>query len=111
MKRNAKQLQAKSRQHHITRLSDSHYMITSASSGHQYGVNPVKMTCSCPWGQHRPRNDKRSGCSHLLAVLDHIKWMEEERRLGVWGSEQEALDSKRALAGGFDSLVLTSRKV
>jgi hypothetical protein len=109
--RNAKKLQAKSRQHHITRISDSHYMLVSGSSGHKYAVNPTKMTCSCPWGQHRPANDKRSGCSHTLAVLSYIKEMEEERRLMAWSTEEEALGSKRALAGGFDNLILTSRKV
>jgi hypothetical protein len=37
--------------------------------------------------------------------------MEEERRLMAWSTEEEALGSKRALAGGFDNLILTSRKV
>ena len=109
--RHAKQLQAKSRQHLITRLSDSHYILTSGSSGHRYAVNPTTLTCTCPYGQHRPASDKRSGCSHVVAVLSYIKEVEEERRLAVCGTEEEALKSKRALAGGFDNLILVSRKI
>lgn len=109
--RNAKQLTAKSRQHLITRHSDSQYILTSGSSGHKYVINPVKLTCTCPYGATRPANDKRSGCSHVLAVLSYIKQMEEERTLGAVATEEEVKRGKRALAGGFDNLILVSRKV
>lgn len=106
--RNAKQLQAKSRRHQVTRLSDTHYKVLSIS-GSIYHVNPLTLRCTCPYGTHRPSQDKRSGCSHLISVLSHIKEMEEERRLMVCASEEEALRSKRSLAGGFDGLILLSR--
>lgn len=109
--RHAKQLQKKSRQHFITRLSDTCYTLTSGSSGRKYVVNPVTLRCSCPYGQHRPASDKRSGCSHMLAVLSYVKEMEEERRLSACATEEEALRGKRALAGGFDNLILVSRKL
>lgn len=108
--RNAKALQSKSKQHLITRLSPTSYRLTSGSSGNQYIINSDTLSCSCPYGQHRPTNDKRSGCSHVVAVLSYIKKMEEERTLTICATEEAALKSKRALAGGFDGLIILSRK-
>lgn len=109
--RHAKQLTTKSRQHLITRFSDSQYILTSGSSGRKYVVNPIALTCTCPYGQHRPQSDKRSGCSHVLGVLSYIKEMEEERTLSACATEDEVMRSKRSIAGGFDNLILVSRKV
>lgn len=105
--RNAKQLQAKSRQHSITRHSDSHYILTSGSSGHKYVVNPVKLTCSCPFGQY----NKKSTCSHMIAVLAYIEKMEQERQVTAWSSQEEAARQHRPVNYLGDGIYLTSRKI
>lgn len=112
MMRNSKQLQSKSRQHLITRLSPHSYRLTSGSSGNQYIINLVKdgATCSCKWGQSRPNGDKRSGCSHTLAVMSYVKGMEEERKVGCCGSLEDVKRGKRQVVGNWDGIIVTARK-
>jgi len=71
--------------------------------------NHAGATCSCPWGQYRPMDDARSGCSHAQAVIAHLE-AERERTTAAWSDEQQAARQHRPIINLGDGVVVTSRK-
>ncbi len=108
--RHAKQIQAKSRQHLVTRITPNSYRVISAENGRAYIVNLGLNggTCSCPWGQYRPDGDRRSGCSHVVAAMNRRAEL-KGRRLSAWASIKEARRQHRPVLPIGDGLILTSR--
>ena len=109
---NPKAVQRKSRCHEITQVSQNAYTVKSGSSGSSYTVilqQDQGATCTCEWGRFRKFNDPRSGCSHVIAVFNHLaEW--ENRTVMAWSSEEDARRQHRPTLDIGDGVVLTSRK-
>jgi hypothetical protein len=110
---NPKFVQRKSRRHEVAHILGNVYEVTSGASGEVYTVrlhpDGQGASCSCHWGHYRPRSrDDRSGCSHVIAVLDSL---DEVRRVSAWTDPEQARRQHRPTLAIGDGLVLTSRKV
>lgn len=110
MTRNAKNLQQKSRSHRITQTGPSTFSVTSGASGNEYQIALTEhgATCTCTWSQYRPTSDRRSGCSHTVAVYNFIAG-ESGRKVSAWGSQEAAQRQHRPTLNIGDDLILTSR--
>lgn len=108
--KNVKQIQSKSRTHEVTCPGPDAYSITSGASGKTYNVHIATHggTCSCDWGQYRPRGDTRSACSHVTAVYNFIA-AEANRTVSVWGSSEDAKRQRRPILNIGDGVTLTAR--
>ena len=111
MKRQAKQIQQKARQYQVKRLTPNSYRVSSPDSGRSYIVNLGLNggTCTCPWGQYRPDDDRRSGCSHVVAAINY-RAEQKGRRISAWTSMNAARRQHRPILPIGDGLVLTSRR-
>jgi hypothetical protein len=111
MKRKAKQIQQKSRQYEVKRLTPNSYRVSDPDSGRAYIVNLGLNggTCSCPWGQYRPDDDRRSGCSHVVAAMNY-RAEKKGRRISAWTSINAARRQHRPILPIGDGLILTSRR-
>lgn len=109
MNRQAKTLQSKSRTHEIAKVNDTTYTVKSGASGNEYTVTLQDngATCTCSWAQYRPRHDNRSGCSHTIAVYNHLAG--ESHKVMAWGSEEQARKQHRPTIIIGDGLTLTVR--
>lgn len=109
-KRHAKQIQQKSRQYSVTRLTANSYRVANPDNNRVYIVNAGinGATCTCQWGQHRPEDDRRSGCSHVLAVLNY-RAGQKGRRISAWANLRDARRQHRPILAIGDGLILTSR--
>lgn len=107
---NPKRIQKKSRSHEIISVN-GHYEVKSGSSGSVYEVTPQGsgFTCSCDWGQYRRASDPRSGCSHVVSVVNHLT-QQAGRTVAVWSSEEEAKRQHRPTIELGDGVTLTVRK-
>ncbi len=106
----AKKVQQKSRHHRVRQLRPNWYKVLDPTSGQEYDVSLGKNggTCSCPWGQHRPQKDHRSGCSHVIAAMDY-RAARHGRRISVWASRRAARRQHRPMLEIGDGLIITSR--
>ncbi len=111
MKRQAKQIQQKSRQYQVKRITPNSYRVSSPDNGRAYIVNLGLNggTCTCPWGQYRPDDDRRSGCSHVLAAINY-RAEQKGRRVSAWTSMKAAQRQHRPVLPIGDGLILTSRR-
>jgi hypothetical protein len=109
--KNAKKIQSKSRTHKITDVGGG-FRVESGASGKSYFVRMMGhgAICSCNWAKYRPAMDKRSGCSHVVSVYNHIQ-ESQGRRASAWVSEGDAKRQHRPLREIGDGVWLTSRKV
>ncbi len=110
---NAKAVQRKSRNHNVSQISDTVYTVTSGASGNAYTVTLQPAggaTCTCEWSKYRPSGDKRSGCSHVVSVFNHIT-EQAGRKAMAWASEDEAKRQHRPAVNIGDGVTLTFRKV
>jgi hypothetical protein len=109
MNRQAKSLQSKSRTHEIAEVNATTYTVKSGSSGNEYTVTLQNSgaTCSCSWAQYRPRKDQRSGCSHTIAVYNHLAG--NDHKVMAWASEEQAQKQHRPMISVGDGLTLTVR--
>lgn len=108
--RNPKTIQKKSRSHEVSLLSRNRYAVTSGASGNQYTVSLVNGSgalCNCKWGQYRPGIGK-SGCSHVVAVMDWIE-AQKGRTVSAWVDPEQAKRQHRPAQTIGDGVVLTSR--
>ena len=72
--------------------------------------NDGSAECSCPYGQHRPDEDKRSVCSHTIAVWLNL-FRETDVRISFWNSKAEAKKQhKSRLYVGDGTYVTFSKK-
>lgn len=117
--KNVKTIQAKSRTHEVTEIAPDSYQVVSGHSGSKYQVriisasqSPLGTThggyCSCEWGGHRSNVDKRSGCSHVTAVYNHIA-VSANRTVSAWGSKEDARRQHRPTLNIGDGVTLTAR--
>ena len=111
--KNDKPLQRKSRTHQVMPFykgrPDS-FTVLSGESGETYYVllSDKGASCSCPWGQHRPYRDIRSGCSHIQSVFD---WIDPGRRVNAWCDVEQAMRQHRPALDIGDGVTLTSRLI
>lgn len=107
---NAKQMQSKSKTHLVEKISPNGYNVTSGKSGQQYRVVvlPHGATCTCKWGAHRPQDDHRAACSHVVAVYRHLE-ATEGRTLSVWTNQDDVARQKKAALNIGDGVTLTLR--
>lgn len=108
---NPKAIQRKSRTHLVTQTGPNAYTVTSGASGSTYNVHvtPSGGTCNCKWSQYRPSGDHRSGCSHVVAVFDHIA-QTDNRKVSAWSNREQAQRQHRPNFSIGDGLTLTLRK-
>lgn len=108
--RNAKVVQSKAKKNVVHPLGSDRYQVISASSGNVYDVSIHGDCgrCSCNWGQYRPANDKRSGCSHVVSVYGFIA-ESNGRTVSVWSSEEQAEKQHRPMLNIGNGILLTSR--
>lgn len=113
--RDAKKMMAKARTHTVTELAYDVFHVVSGGSGKAYRVelcaDAEGATCTCDWGMYRRATDRRSACSHTLAVYDYMA-READHKLSVWDSELDALRhdaDKRAYIG--DGVWVTARRI
>lgn len=108
--RNPKVVQSKSRSHEVIEVVDGIYDVVSGTSGNVYrvciGEHGQGATCNCNWGQYRKRNDRRSGCSHVIAVYKY-RSAREGRRVSAWASETDAKRQHKVKETIGDGVILT----
>ena len=106
----AKKIQKKSRGYLVRRVGPNWFKVFSPTSQREYDVNLGLNggTCTCAWGQHRPNQDRRSGCSHVVAAM-HYRALERGQRISVWASTKAARRQHRPMLPMGDGLILTSR--
>jgi hypothetical protein len=119
-----KRIQRKSRRHkvHQADMSGNVYRVTSGTSSKTYTVHVSQEAhlgavtfagarCSCDWGKYRRSDDGfRSGCSHVVAVYDHIAHEEQERVVSAWGNLDDAQRQHRPITVIGDGVLLTGRR-
>jgi hypothetical protein len=109
--RNAKTLQRKSRGHTVVQTGPRTFQVTSSTSGNVYNVfvDPVSHVgdCTCSWGQYR-RTGAGSGCSHVIAVHQHLAEL-AGRRVSAWQPEDAERQHHSRYSIG-DNVILTTRK-
>jgi len=109
--RHAKELTQKSKAHEIKQLRAFMYEVTSGSSGKTYVVclNETGPTCTCDWAKYRKWSDRRSACSHTLAVY---RWLAKEQggSASAWGTMEGAKRQHRRRMDIGDGVVLTLRR-
>lgn len=111
--KNPKAIQSKSRTHQVARRSDGVYDVTSGASGQTYTVCLLPhggAACTCDWSKYRPAsNQGQSGCSHVVAVFDHLA-AEAGRSASAWGSPEQAARQHRPAFDIGDGVILTTRR-
>ncbi len=107
---NAKQIQKKSHDHLVRQIGPNWFKVFSFESRREYDVNLGLNggTCTCAWGQHRPTNDHRSGCTHVIAAMDY-RARQQGKRISLWTSQKAAQRQHRPMVTIGDGLILTSR--
>lgn len=112
--KNAKAIESKSRTHEITEVYPERlYTVKSSRAGDVYDIELSAdggARCSCPWGKYRPANDKRSSCSHVVAVKNYIE-ESKGRKLYAYASAETAERQRRPLVESADGVWMVSRKV
>lgn len=106
----AKQIQKKSRRHIVRQIGSNWFKVFDGESGREYDVNLGINggTCTCEWGRHRPEQDHRSGCSHVIAAMNY-RAQQQGRQVSVWASERAAQRQHRPMLKIGDGLIITSR--
>jgi hypothetical protein len=109
--KNAKTIQSKSRMNEVHPIGDNVYEVVSGASGNVYQVhhNSAGCTCTCTWAAHRPETDRRSGCSHVLAVLNFIAQVGGAVSVSAWTSETDAQRQHRRTMDIGDGVLVTVR--
>lgn len=111
--KNPKAIQSKSRSHTARQIGDGLYEVTSGASGQTYTVCLLPhggAGCTCDWSKYRPAsNQGQSGCSHVVAVFDHIA-AQSGRSASAWANETEAARQHRPAFAIGDGVVLTTRR-
>ena len=111
MKRNAKSLQQKAKNHTVDPSTSGIFAVTSASSGREYNVRSHadgSFSCTCDYGLIYWRS--RRPCSHILAVMD---WLAEagDRRQSYWASREDADRQRKQTERVGPNLWATSRRL
>lgn len=107
----AKEIQDKSRHHTVKQVGPNWFKVISSESRRVYDVNLGLNggTCTCEWGRQRPADDRRSGCSHVVAAMDY-RAAKKGRHLSVWSSIADARRQHRPMMAIGDGVILTSRR-
>jgi hypothetical protein len=110
--RHPKKLQIKSRTHEVRWLHDNVFLVTSGASDYVYQVTIHQRgaTCSCQWGQHQAALDGRSGCSHVVAVMDYLA-RQGNRTVSAWDNLTDADRQHRPKINIGNGIILTTRKI
>ncbi len=110
--KNAKAVQSKSRTHTVKELGGDVYEVTSGETGKVYHVHAAGNggSCTCDWAKYRPASGGgKSGCSHVIAVVNHIAGS-DDRRVMAWATLEDANRQHRPVMDIGDGVVLTTRK-
>lgn len=108
--RQPKAIQKKSRRHQVRQIRPNWFRVSDIDTHRVYDVNLGVNggTCTCPWGRHRPGNDHRSGCSHVIAALNY-RAHRQGRQISVWTDEADARRQHRPMLKIGDGVIITSR--
>lgn len=110
----AKQVQEKSRSHAVKHIDGYQYQVTSGSSKKVYTVHYSPngySTCTCDWGKYRPSRAGQCGCSHVIAVAQHVEAQKTPKaKVYAWASERAANRQKKHKLYLGDGVVLTVTK-
>lgn len=110
---NAKKIQSKSRINTVCHISGDNYEVHSGTSGKVYQVRLSGLndsgTCTCDWAKYRPVHDKRSGCSHVLAAIQHAEQVAGNVSVSAWTSQADAERQHRRTLDIGDGLLVTVR--
>jgi len=106
-----KEIQEKSRDCAVRQVGPNWFKVTCPDSGQEYDVNLGLNggTCTCPWGQSRPSQDRRSGCSHVIAAMDYRFGRRQGRRVSVWTKQKDAQRQHQPMVRIGDGIILTAR--
>jgi hypothetical protein len=109
--KNAKTIQSKSRMNEVHPIGDDVYAVVSGVSGNVYQVRYSHQgcVCNCNWAVHRPETDPRSGCSHVLAVLNFIAREGGAVSVSAWTSPAAAQRQHRRTVDIGDGVLVTVR--
>lgn len=109
--KNAKTIQSKSRNHIVAHVAGNVYTVTSASSGNRYTVRHSEQgsTCDCNWGAYRSSTDRRSGCSHVLSVVNFVAQAAGANSVSAWTDEAQAQRQHRRTLDIGDGVLVTVR--
>ena len=109
--KNAKIIQSKSRMNEVHPIGGNVYEVVSGASGNVYQVRGTSSgyTCNCHWASHRPENDQRSGCSHVLAVMNFMAKGDGAASVSAWTSEADAQRQHRRTIDIGDGVLVTVR--
>jgi hypothetical protein len=109
--RNAKTIQNKSRMNEVHPIGENVFEVVSGASGNVYQVrcSETGCICNCTWATHRPEDDPRSGCSHVLAVMNFIAREGGAVSVSAWTSEADAQRQHRRTMDIGDGVLVTVR--
>ncbi|MFA4972982.1 MAG: SWIM zinc finger family protein [bacterium] len=119
---NVKQLQERSRGMVVRVMSTSRqaafcYVQSGSDESVWYSVRVwndarglLHTRCSCPWGQHRPKESPECACSHVMAAMEALAGL-VGRSLSFWLDMADAERQHRPIVEPRAEVVATSRKV
>lgn len=110
--KNAKEIQKRSQQLAVEQIGADVFSVASADpakSPYTVTISRHGGTCNCEWGGYRPKEDKRSGCKHVMAAISFISHS-EGRKVSAWASEDQAAKQHRPMIQIGDGVILTTRK-
>ncbi len=109
---NAKAVQAKSRSHTVEQIGAGQFLVTSGATGNGYTVELLDQgaACTCDWAKYRPRDNKQSGCSHVVSVYNHIAQQATGGTVSAWTNDDDARRQRRPSLNIGDGITLTWRK-
>jgi uncharacterized Zn finger protein len=105
--RNAKDVNAKGKQHEVVEVAECVYDVTSGTSGKVYRVTlwQSKATCTCNWGKYHAN----SACSHVQAVYEMLA-QREGRTTSAWSDLEAAKRQRKPVRHIGNGVYLTTRK-
>lgn len=108
---NAKAVQSKSRKNEVHPMGGNRYQVVSATSGNVYDVTLAGNggRCNCDWAKYRPAHDQRSGCSHVLAVVNFVAQESGATSVSAWTDEAQAQRQHRQMVDIGDGVLVTAR--
>ena len=106
--KNAKFIQGKSKTHEVIENFDGTFKVVSGTSGWIYTVSLTDHggTCTCDWGLYRSYSDPRSGCSHVVAVIEALEKL-AGCKISCWTDLIKARRQHRHMENIGDGMILT----
>lgn len=110
--KNASTILSKGRTHSVARFGPTSFVVTSGTSGNTYAVHAGianAFTCTCDWGKHRPADDTRSACSHVMSVIAFAQ-AEQATKVKAFAVKAQAQKTHRKMVDIGDGVTMTLRR-